>query len=111
MAPKPYTLDKMAIRMVKESLGKIRDAASEMITEIEAKLNEMEKAPELAAVPETAPEMTPDKAAKTSGKDSRQTAGREDEKASILKELTAKKAEPKDPGRSRKKPARREQSR
>ena len=52
---------------LKESLGKIRDAASEMITEIEAKLTEMEKAPELAAVPETAPEMTPDKAAKTSG--------------------------------------------
>ena len=96
---------------LKESLGKIRDAASEMITEIEAKLNEMEKAPELAAVPETAPEMTPDKAAKTSGKDSRQTVGREDEKVSVLKELTAKKAEPKDLGRSRKKPARREQSR
>ena len=96
---------------LKESLGKIRDAASEMITEIEAKLNEMEKAPELAVIPETAPEMTPDKAAKTSGKDARQTVGREDEKASVLKELTAKKAEPKDPGRSRKKPARREQFR
>ncbi|MBQ9168070.1 MAG: hypothetical protein IJX67_06655 [Oscillospiraceae bacterium] len=96
---------------LKASLGKIRDAASEMITEIEAKLNEMEKAPELAVIPETAPEMTPDKAAKTSGKDARQTVGREDEKASVLKELTAKKAEPKDPGRSRKKPARREQFR
>lgn len=96
---------------LKESLGKIRDAASEMITEIEAKLNEMEKVPELAAVPETAPEMAPDKAVKTSGKDARQTAGREDEKSSVLKDLTAKKAEPKDLGRSRKKPARREQSR
>lgn len=96
---------------LKESLGKIRDAASEMITEIEAKLNEMEKAPELAAVPETAPEMAPDKAVKTSGKDARQTAGREDEKSSVLRDLTAKKAEPKDPGRGRKKPARRERSR
>lgn len=96
---------------LKASLGKIRDAASEMITEIEAKLNEMEKAPELAVIPETAPEMTPDKAAKTSGKDARQTVGREDEKASVLKELTAKKAEPKDPGRSRKKSARREEAR
>ena len=96
---------------LKASLGKIRAAASEMITVIEAKLNEMEKAPELAVIPETAPEMTPDKAAKTSGKDARQTVGREDEKASVLKELTAKKAEPKDPGRSRKKPARREQFR
>ena len=71
---------------LKASLGKIRDAASEMITEIEAKLNEMEKAPELAVIPETAPEMTPDKAAKTSGKDARQTVGREDEKASVLKD-------------------------
>ena len=82
-----------------------------MITEIEAKLNEMEKASELAAVPETAPEMTPDKAAKTSGKDARQTTGREDEKASVLKELIAKKAEPKNPERGRRKPARREESR
>ena len=96
---------------LKESLGKIRDAASEMITEIEAKLTEMEKAPELAAVPETAPEMTPDKAVKTSGKDARQMAGREDEKSSVLKELTAKKAEPKNPERGRRKPARREESR
>ena len=96
---------------LKESLGKIRDAASEMITEIEAKLNEMEKAPELAAVPETAPEMAPDKAVKTSGKDARQMAGREDEKSSVLKELTAKKAEPKNPERGRRKPARREESR
>ena len=96
---------------LKESLGKIRDAASEMITEIEAKLNEMEKAPERAAVPERAPEMAPDKAVKTSGKDARQMAGREDEKSSVLKELTAKKAEPKNPERGRRKPARREESR
>ena len=40
---------------LKESLGKIRTAASEMISQIEEKLAELEKAPVLAAVPETVP--------------------------------------------------------
>ena len=95
---------------LKESLGKIRDAASELITGIEAKLAEMEKAPELAAIPETVPEMTADKAGRSSG-GVRQTAGKESEKSSVLQVLTAKKAEPKNPERGRRKPARREESR
>jgi len=45
-----------------------------MITEIEAKLNEMEKAPELAAIPETVPEMTAHKAARASESSTRQMA-------------------------------------
>ena len=73
---------------LKESLGKIRQTASEMITEIEAKLTEMEKAPALAAIPEVMPE-----------------------KESILKELSAKKTECPAAGRGRKKPARGEEAR
>lgn len=96
---------------LKESLGKIRDAASEMIKEIEAKLTEMEKAPELAAIPETVPEMTAHKAARASESSTRQTAGKESEKSSVLQDLTAKKADPKKPGRGRKKPARTEEAR
>ena len=96
---------------LKESLGKIRDAASEMIKEIEAKLTEMEKAPELAAIPETVPEMTAHKAARASESSTGQTAGKESEKSSVLQDLTAKKADPKKPGRGRKKPARTEEAR
>ncbi len=40
---------------LKESLGKIRTAASEMITEIETKLVELEKASVLTMIPETIP--------------------------------------------------------
>ena len=95
---------------LKESLGKIRDAASELITGIEAKLAEMEKAPELAAIPETVPEMTADKAGRSSG-GVRQTAGKESEKSSVLQDLTAKKADPKKPGHGRKKSVRTEEAR
>lgn len=96
---------------LKESLSKIRDAASEMITVIEAKLTEMEKAPELAAIPETIPEMTTEKAARASESSVRQTAGKESEKSSVLQDLTAKKADPKKPGHGRKKPVRTEEAR
>ena len=93
---------------LKESLGKIRDAASEMITDIEAKLAEMEKAQELEAIPETVPEMNADRPAIESGSKAWQTNGKDPEKASVLKDLTVKKAESKNPGRGRKKPAREE---
>ena len=93
---------------LKESLGKIRDAASEMITDIEAKLAEMEKAQELEAIPEKVPEMNADRPVIESGSKAWQTNGKDPEKASVLKELTEKKAEPKKPGHGRKKPAREE---
>lgn len=92
---------------LKESLGKIRDAASELITGIEEKLAEMEKAPELAAIPETISET----ASKESPNKARQTAGKESEKSSVLQDLTAKKESPKKPGRGRKKPVRTEEAR
>ena len=92
---------------LKESLGKIRDAASELITDIEAKLAEMEKAPELAAIPETISET----ASKESPNKARQTAGKESEKSSVLQDLTVKKESPKKPGRGRKKPVRTEVAR
>ena len=92
---------------LKESLGKIRDAASELITDIEAKLAEMQKAPELAAIPETISET----ASKESPNKARQTAGKESEKASVLQDLSAKKADPKKPGHGRKRPVRTEEAR
>lgn len=92
---------------LKESLGKIRDAASELITDIEAKLAEMEKAPELAAIPETISET----ASKESPNKARQTAGKESEKSSVLQDLSAKKADPKKPGHGRKRPVRTEEAR
>ena len=92
---------------LKESLGKIRDAASELITDIEAKLAEMQKAPELAAIPETISET----ASKESPNKARQTAGKESEKSSVLQDLSAKKADPKKPGHDRKKPVRTEEAR
>ena len=92
---------------LKESLGKIREAASEMITEIEAKLAEMEKAPELAAIPETMPE----KAAKEFHSRTRQGSEKDLEKTSVLKDLTAKKTGSGREGCGRKKPARTEESR
>ena len=92
---------------LKESLGKIRDAASELITGIEEKLAEMEKAPELAAIPETISET----ASKESPNKARQTAGKESEKSSVLQDLTVKKESPKKPGRGRKKPVRTEVAR
>ena len=42
---------------LKESLGKIRNAASEMITEIEEKLTEMSRAEDLEKIPETLEEL------------------------------------------------------
>ena len=96
---------------LKDSLGKIRDAASEMITDIEAKLAEMEKAPELAAIPETVPGMGAPQPDRASASKARQTAGKEAEKSSVLQDLTAKKADPKKPGHGRKKPARTEETR
>ena len=96
---------------LKESLGKIRDAASEMITDIEAKLAEMERAPEFAAIPETVSEMHTDRPGRASGNSARQTSRKEPEKSSVLQELTAKKADPKKPGHGRKKPARTEETR
>ena len=92
---------------LKESLGKIRDAASELITDIEAKLAEMQKAPELAAIPETISET----ASKESPNKARQTAGKESEKSSVLQDLSAKKADPKKPGHGRKRPVRTEEAR
>ena len=92
---------------LKESLGKIRDAASELITDIEAKLAEMQKAPELAAIPETISET----ASKESPNKARQTAGKESEKSSVLQDLSAKKADPKKPGHGRKRPVRTEKAR
>lgn len=96
---------------LKESLGKIRDAASEMITDIEEKLVEMEKAPELVAIPETVPGMGAPQPDRASGSKTGKTAGREAEKSSVLQDLTAKKADPKKPGHGRKKPARAEETR
>lgn len=92
---------------MKESLGKIREAASEMITEIEAKLAEMEKAPELAAIPEVMPEKT----GKGSHSRTHQESGKDQEKNSVLKDLTAKKTGPDRKGHGRKKPVRSEESR
>ena len=92
---------------LKESLGKIRDAASELITDIEAKLAEMQKAPELAAIPETISET----ASKESPNKAQQTAGKESEKSSVLQDLSAKKADPKKPGHGRKRPVRTEEAR
>jgi len=66
---------------------------------------------ELAAIPETVPEMTADKSARTFGSSARQTDGKESEKTSVLQDLTAKKADPKKPGHGRKKPARTEETR
>ena len=86
----------------------VTDASSEMITDIEAKLAEMEKAQELEAIPEKVPEMNADRPVIESGSKAWQTNGKDPEKASVLKELTEKKAEPKKPGHGRKKPAREE---
>ena len=95
---------------LKESLGKIRETASEMITEIESKLAEMEKAPELAAIPKAMPEKAA-KVSKASQSRTNQKDEKESEKASVLKELTGKKREPQKKGHGRKKPARTEESR
>ena len=63
---------------LKRSLGKIRAAASEMITEIEEKLAEMEKAPVLDAIPTHA---------------EKQKEVEETGKSSVLQELSVRKTE------------------
>ena len=82
-----------------------------MITDIEAKLAEVEKAPELAAIPETLPEMNTAQLDRASGNKTGKTNGKESEKSSVLQDLTAKKADPKKPGRGRKNSARTEEAR
>ncbi len=82
---------------LKESLGKIRTAASEMITEIEGKLLEMEKAPELEAISAVIPDKKIENMA---------------EKASVLQDLSERKAESKTKtGRGKKKTTVKEESR
>ena len=111
MAPKPYTLDKVAIRMVKEpplySETPVRspDDAVRLMPEM---LKGYDR--EVFCIPETVSEMTDDKAGRTSGS-VRQAAGKESEKSSVLQDLTEKKADPKKPGHGRKKPVRTEEAR
>ena len=95
---------------LKESLGKIRETASEMITEIEAKLAEMEKATELAAIPEVMMEKAAE-VAKASQSRANQQVEKDPEKSSVLKDLTAKREDQPKAGHSRKKPARSGESR
>ena len=81
-----------------------------MITEIEAKLAEMEKAPEFAAIPEVMPEKVAE-VAKASQSRANQQAGKDSEKSSVLKDLTAKREDQPKAGHGRKKPARSGESR
>lgn len=96
---------------MKESLGKIRTAASGMITEIEGRLAEMEKAPQLDALSEIT--AGSEQAAKAeTAEDSRssghsgKSGGHEQkasEKPSVLQELSARKGDaPQKPARCKK---------